>query len=369
MPTPVWIGAGGGAEPVSHSRRLPAEWEPHAATWLAFPHHRTDFQGKLSALPFTFAEMARVLAPGERIKLLCRDERERDRAEKIFSRAGVALSQVDFLLQDTNRSWVRDYLPLWVQAGSNLEAVKFRFDGWSRYQDHQKDDGAGLAVARKHGPEMRPRLSGGELVVLEGGSIDVDGRGSLLTSEECLLSSPRARFLRCGGSLEERRELSERVMAEWLGAQHVIWLPSGIVGDDTSGHIDDFARFAPGGRVLVGHEPNPSDPNHAPLLAAQEILGQARDADGRPLEVIQLPMPQPVYYDGERLPASYANFYVANAAVIVPVFNDPADRRALDLIAHCFPDRPTVGIYARDLVVGLGTLHCSTMQQPNRPEK
>jgi len=347
--------------------RVPAEWEPHEATWLAFPHHRTDFPGKLAALPWTFAEMARVLTSGERVRLLCRDAAERARARTIFDRAGVKLDQVDFYLCDTNRSWLRDSLPIWAYQGKQRVALKFRFDGWSRYRDHHADESAGVWVAKRSGPSMMPTLPDGQRIILEGGSVDFDGRGTMLTTEECLISSARARFRLVGRDLGQRREAAEAAAERWFGVRQVIWLESGIAGDDTSGHIDDFARFAPGGRVLVCQSSRRSDADYAPLLRARRALGQARDARGRKLEVVDLPVPDVVTYkDMGRLPASYANFYVANAAVLVPVFNDRADREALDIISACFPDRPTVGIYARDLVLGLGTLHCSTMQEPQR---
>ncbi len=350
--------------PAARGYAMPAEWAPHAATWLAFPHHRTDFPGKLHAVIWTFAEMARVLSQGERVKLLVEDDAQAERAEHAFTRAGVRMDRVDFVVAPTNRSWTRDSLPLWVTKpgrgkASEKCAVKFRFDGWSRYRDHHKDDAAGRHVATLHAKKhVFPRLSDGSLAILEGGSIDVDGQGTLLTTSECLLTSPRARYGQVG------RVECERVLAEYLGAKKIIWLPNGVAGDDTSGHVDDFARFAPRGRVLVCDEPNARDENHAPLRAAQKALARAEDARGRRLEVVKLPMPAPVVYDGNRLPASYANFLIANAAVLVPVFNDPRDRDALDIIADCFPDRPVVGIYARDLVVGLGTLHCSSMQEP-----
>lgn len=348
----------------SSAPRIPAEWEPHEATWLAFPHHRTDFPGKLAAVPWTFAEMARVISERERVRVMCRDERERDRARKLFERAGVAMSQTDWIVQDTDRSWVRDSLPLWVREGKRSVAVKFAFDGWSRYRDHRRDDAAGRFVARKHADEARFPSLGGSPLVLEGGSIDVDGKGTLLTTEECLLSSKRARFRAYGGTVEARRRIAEEALSQWLGIRRVVWLPSGVAGDDTSGHVDDFARFAPKGKVLICDEPRRKDENHAPLRRAQQILQESTAADGKLLEMVKLPMPAPVLYDGQRLPASYANFYICNAATLVPTFNDPRDRDALAIIAECFPDRPVVGIHARDLVLGLGTLHCSTMQQP-----
>lgn len=344
---------------------MPAEWAPHAATWLAFPHHRTDFPGKLHAVIWTFAEMARVLSQAERVKLLVEDRSQAERAAVVFERAGVVMSQVDFVVAPTNRSWTRDSMPLWVtkRAGRGAApaklAVKFRFDGWARYRDHQKDEQAGRTVAKKHAAAHHfPLLPGGAPAVLEGGSIDVDGRGTLLTTTECLLESPRARYRAVG------KEVCESVLRDNLGVEKIVWLPNGVAGDDTSGHVDDFARFAPNNRVLVCDEPNRKDENHAPLRAAQRVLANSENAHGQRFDVVKLPMPAPVVYAGNRLPASYANFLVANAAVLVPVFNDPRDRDALAIVAECFPDRPTVGIYARDLVVGLGTLHCSSMQEP-----
>lgn len=344
--------------------RMPAEWKAHAGTWMAFPHHRTDWPGKLSNLPHTFAEMARVIAGGERVRMLVETPAERQRGMKIFERAGVPMDQVDWVLQETNRSWLRDSMPLWVtrkSGGKSSEkvAVNFRFDGWARYRDHKKDDAAGRFVASRYAKQSySPRGSGEERLVLEGGSIDVDEHGTLLTTEECLLTSPRARFR--GWS----RESTEDVLKSCLGVKKVLWLPTGIVGDDTSGHVDDFARFAPGGRVLICDESRKTDDNYLPLKAAQRALVGATNARGKKLELVKLPMPDPVFYDGDRLPASYANFYVANSAVLVPVFNDRHDQAALELIGRCFPDRPAIGVYARDLVVGLGTFHCSTMQEP-----
>jgi agmatine deiminase len=345
--------------------RVPAEWEPHEATWLAFPHHRTDFPGKLAALPWTFAEMARILSQGERVRLLCRDAAERRRAQGTFDRAGVPLDRVDFFLCDTNRSWLRDSLPIWALSGKELVALKFRFDGWSRYRDHAKDERAGAWVAARFGPRKLPTLPDGQRIILEGGSVDFDGQGTVLTTEECLISSKRARFRLAGPDLAVRRAAAEAAFREWFGARQVIWLESGIAGDDTSGHIDDFARLAPAGRVLVCATSRRRAADHAPLLRAKKALERAKNASGKSLEVIELPMPDTVTYrDMGHLPASYANFYIANAAVLVPVFNDIMDRAALDIVAGCFPDRPVVGVYARDLVLGLGTLHCSTMQQP-----
>ena len=346
--------------PLAVGLALPPEWTPHRRTWLSFPHHRTDFRGRREAVIATFAEIARVISEKEKVALLVNDQREAERARRVFEDSGVRADTLEIHQVPTNRSWNRDSLPIWLTGqGKRKCAVKFQFNGWARYRDHQKDDAAGCWVAAQAGQSrVFPRSSSGQRWVLEGGSIDVDEFGTLLTTSACLMTSARARFK--GLSQAE----VEDVLASYLGIKSVIWLPDGITGDDTSGHVDDFARFAPQGKVLVCQESKKSDLNHAPLKAAKRALNAARNACGQPLELIELPMPKPILYRSERLPASYANFYVANAAVLVPVFNDPHDQEALSLIADAFPDRPIVGIYARDLVIGLGTIHCSTMQEP-----
>jgi agmatine deiminase len=361
-----WTHACADPTPQRLGYRMPAEWEPHAATYLAWPHKRGDWPGKADAIPWVFAEMARVLARHERVRVLVRDAKEQGFGSGILRRAGVDLTKVDWIKADTNRSWTRDSLPSFVVAGAaprrRLGAVKWRFDGWHRYPDHRLDDDAGTLVAQRFAslawfPEVvvhgRTRR-----VTLEGGSIEVDGQGTLLTTEECLLTGKRARHRAFG------RAGSERLLGEYLGVSKVIWLADGIAGDDTSGHIDDFARFVAPGVVVLCREPRRTDQNHQRLARAAEVLRAARDAKLRKLEVITLPMPEPVTYGGVRLPASYANFYIGNGVVLVPTFNDPRDREALGILAEIFPTRSVVGIHARDLVLGLGTLHCSTQQEP-----
>jgi agmatine deiminase len=254
---------------------------------------------------------------------------------------------------------MRDYAPLFVtRRGARPAAVKWRFNGWARYRDHQLDEAAGVSIAAREARKVfRPSASDKPLV-LEGGAIDVDGRGTMLSTSECFLTGQRARAAWLG------QERLEHVLHQFLGAKKVIWLPRGVAGDDTSGHVDDFARFVAPGRVVVASEPNRRDENHAPLREAARVLKRTRDAGERALEVIELPMPRPLYYRGDRLPASYANFYIANRVVLVPTFNDPNDRIALDTLARAFPRREVIGIHSVDLVLGLGTLHCSTMQQP-----
>jgi agmatine deiminase len=354
------------APPAALGYRMPAEWEPHAATWLAWPHEPKDWPGKFEAVPWVTAELARHLQDAERIRLLVRDRAERARAARALADSGVALKRVDFVVAPTDRSWTRDFLPLGVvrRRGGRRElaAVKWRFNGWARYRNHHADETAGGLVAQHLGvPTWRPEAGAGgrrPRVVLEGGAIDVDGEGTLLATEQCLLTGRQARGRALG------REGWEAVLRDYLGAEKVLWLGAGIAGDDTGGHVDDFARFVAPGRVVVAEERDHRDPNYRPLREARALLAAARDARGRHLEIVPLPMPRPVVFAGERLPASYANFYIGTGAVLVPTFDDPADRVALGILAELFPDRTVVGIHSRDFVLGLGTIHCSTQQEP-----
>lgn len=350
------------ATPASLGYRFPAEWAPHAATWIAWPFHSTDWPGKKGAIPWVFAEMVRALQDGERIRVLVRSREERSRAERVLRDAACDLAQVDFVIAPTNRSWTRDSLPLFVTRskarGGGLGAVKFRFNGWARYHDYELDDRAGKRVAKRFAAESWfPRVDGAA-VVLEGGAVDADGQGTMLATEQCLLEGRYARNAQLG------RAGTERVLRDYLGVRRVLWIERGVAGDDTSGHVDDFVRFVAPGVVVLCEEPKVTDANHAALAAAHERLQGEKDARGRTLEIIRLPMPEPVVYRGDRLPASYANFLIGNEAVLVPTFNDPADQAALGILGELFPTRRVVGIHALDLVVGLGTIHCSTQQEP-----
>ncbi|MFI5089918.1 MAG: agmatine/peptidylarginine deiminase [Terriglobales bacterium] len=357
------------AVPSALGYRMPGEWEPHAATWLAWPHNRTDWPGKFPAIPWVYAEIVRHLARVERVAIIVEDADARRGALEILTDCGASAEALDFYLWPTNRGWTRDCGPIFVvseaRAREPVGIINWRFNAWAKYPDWQKDATVGDKVARRLDlPEWRPEatVSGRpQRVVLEGGSIDVNGRGTMLTTEECLLSATQQR-----NPGLERAEL-ERVFSDYLGVRRVIWLGRGIAGDDTHGHVDDIARFVAPDTVVACVEPDRGDPNHEPL---QENLGRlraARDQDGAPLRVVELPMPAPVIFRGQRLPASYANFYIANRLVLAPTFNHPNDRRALEILASLFPGRQVVGIYCGDLVWGLGTLHCMTQQQPVAP--
>jgi agmatine deiminase len=344
--------------------RMPAEWEPHAATWIAWPHERTDWPGKLAPIPWVVAEVVRCLVPGERVRVLVPDAARERAARRVLARTGVALDQVDFIRVPTDRSWTRDYCPLFVRDRRGVvAATTWRFNGWAKYPTHRRDAAVAAVVAdhlgvRRWQPVHPARGAAARPVVLEGGSVDVNGRGALLTTEECLLSPVQAR------NPGLTREDLEALLADYLGVTKVLWLGEGIVGDDTHGHVDDLARFVAPDAVVVCVERDRGDPNYDRLRENRRRLRRMTDQDGHPLRVHELPMPAPVVFDGQRLPASYANFYVGNAAVLVPTFDDPNDRHALALLARLFPTRRVVGIHARDLVWGLGTIHCMTQQEP-----
>ncbi len=336
--------------PRNRKFRMPAEWEPHEATWLAWPHEKSDWPSKFPPIPWLYGEIVRHLARVERVRILVQDPDAERAVRKILKACHADLAAVDFFHHPTNRSWTRDYCPLFVRNKSEVAITHWRFNGWAKYANYECDAQVPLFIAGQLGMERWAPD-----VVLEGGSIDVNGAGKLLTTEECLLSDVQAR----NPSLS-RRDL-ERAMKDYLGIREVIWLGRGIAGDDTHGHVDDIARFTSPDTVVAAVEPDKSDPNHEPL---QENLARLR-ARGD-LRIATLPMPEPIYFAGQRLPASYANFYIANGIVLAPVFGDPNDRIALNTLSRLFPDRKVIGIYSRDLVLGLGTLHCMTQQEPRR---
>jgi len=352
--------AAGAATPTLRSAlRMPAEWDPHRATWIAWPHHAADWPGRFAPIPWCFGEIVRALVRGEIAAILVRDAPQERGARRMLARLGVPLDRVEFHRVPTDRSWLRDTGPLFVRGGDGaLAATVWRFNGWAKYPNHRVDARVAAAIARRTETPIVPVEAGGRRVVLEGGAIDVDGEGTLLATEECLLSDVQAR------NPGLSRAALEEAMARALGIRRVIWLGRGIVGDDTHGHIDDVCRFVAPGVVVLCDERNPSDPNHAILAENRERLQSARDAGGRRLDVVSLPMPSPIVFDGVRVPASYANFYIANGRVLVPVFNDPRDRTALGILAELFPGREVTPIYCGDLIWGLGTLHCMTQQEP-----
>ena len=377
------------ASPASLGYRMPAEWEPHAATWLAWPHYQGDWPGKFEPIPWVYAEIIRNLAKRERIELIVNDSAAARQAWRVLERADAWSANIRLHRWPTNRIWLRDsgciflthneshsqkdhvgpgLRPGWAERASAALSLKFRFNAWAKYSNWRHDEKLGSLMAQVNDPtllrtkrarrvghpdshprEIRP-VSNGERIVLEGGSIDVNGAGTILTTEECLLSKVQER------NPHMSRVHYEKAFADYLGAPHTIWLGRGIVGDDTHGHVDDLTRFVAQGTVVTMVEPNSKDANHEPLRANLRRLQSARDQDGRQLTVVELPMPQPVVFEGRRLPASYANFYIANGVVLAPVFNRPNDRIALNTLAELFPAREIVPIYSGDFIWGLGVI-------------
>jgi agmatine deiminase len=343
---------------------MPAEWEPHAATWLAWPHFHGDWPGKFEPIPWVYAEIIRNLSRRERVELIVKDAAAEKLARKTLKRAHALNANVRFHRWPTNRVWTRDSGCAFVREGSGvaragrLSAIKWRFNAWAKYSNWKYDEKIGSLMAHAaDSQEFRP-MFGRTRMVLEGGSIEVNGRGSLITTEECLLSRVQQR------NPGMKKKDYEKVFAEYLGATNVIWLGSGIVGDDTHGHVDDITRFVAPDTVVTCVDADPASENYEALRENIRRLRDATTEDGKPLATIDLPMPAPVCFEGVRLPASYANFYIANGVVLVPVFNDPNDRVALDILGDIFPEREIVPIYCGDLIWGFGAIHCMTQQQP-----
>lgn len=352
-----------GPSPAELGYALPAEWERHEATWLGWPHNESDWPGKLDTIRWVYGEMVRKIAAGERVRLLVNDRAAATQARRYLGQAGADLRRVDFVTHPTNRGWTRDSGPIFVRRrhGRRSEAaiVHFHFNAWAKYRDWQKDRRVPETAARLlRKPLFEARVAGRDFV-LEGGGIEVNGRGTLLTTEECYLD-PRVQVRNPGLT----RADYEAAFRQFLGVRNVFWLRRGPVGDDTHGHIDDIARFVNPRTLVLIRETNRRDVNHRPLAENWERVRDLRLEDGSRPEVVPLPMPAPLFFNGERLPASYANFYIANACVLVPTFNDPNDRVALGILGELITDRPVVGLHAVDLVLGFGSVHCLTQQQP-----
>ena len=333
---------------------MPAEWARHEATWLAWPHEKSDWPGKFAPVPWVYGDIVRHLSRVERVQIVVENRDAQEAARKVLKKSQAEMAAVDFYIAPTDRSWVRDTMAIFVHnARGGVEALDWGFNAWAKYDSYAKDDALPEFAAeqlgiKRHVPTWKKRR-----VVLEGGSIEVNGTGLMLTTEECLLSDVQARNPGLG------RADIEAVFAKYLGITETIWLKNGIVGDDTHGHVDDLARFCDEQTVVIASEREKGEANYELLRENLAILRKVKK-----LRVVTLPMPEPVYFDGQRLPASYANFYIANGIVLVPVFNDACDREALNTVTRLFPSRQVVPIYCRDLVLGLGTLHCMTQQQP-----
>lgn len=341
--------------------RMPAEWEEHEATWIAWPHEVSDWPGKLPSITWVYTEIVRALTISERVEILCDNDKILEAAKENLDLTKVDPKNYRLHLAPNDRSWLRDSLPTAVKDSLGITKwVCWNFNGWAKYNNFSKDDQLKKIVGGISNLELTTpvRPDNDEIVTLEGGSIETDGEGTLLTTEECLLST-----------IQERnpglsRKGYESIFEKYLGIQKTIWLGEGCAGDDTHGHIDDIARFVAPGKIVLSCEDNSTDENFKSSQENLKRLENSSDAQGRKIEVIKLPLPRAIWFGEDRLPASYANFYIGNKVVLLPTFNDEMDKFALNIISSLFPTRKVIGIHAVDLVLGQGTLHCLSQQQP-----
>jgi agmatine deiminase len=337
---------------------MPAEFAPQSRVWFAWPHAKADWPEKFAPIPWVFAEMLRAVTPHQRVGLIVHSTKIAESAREILSRAHADVGQIDMVQAPTNRGWMRDCGAIFVRDNTGKKtALGFGFNAWAKYPNWQRDAKLPAVMAAQAGAALVQPKYKNKRVVLEGGGIEVNGEGSIIVTEEWLLSEVQVR------NPGFTREDYEAVFATYLGAPNTIWLEAGIAGDDTHGHVDDITRFTDARTIVTCIETNPSDANYACLRENKRRLNAARDVDGKAFDVVDLPMPEAVMFEETRLPASYANFLITNKAVLVPVFNDVNDRHALDILADCFKDRDIMPIYARDLVWGLGTIHCLSQQE------
>ncbi|MHB8578955.1 MAG: agmatine deiminase family protein [Ignavibacteriaceae bacterium] len=340
--------------------RLPAEWEQHEATWIGWPHNKNDWPGKMMPVHWVYGEIVKRISVGEKVRIVVESIVHKAIALNVLKSIGVNLSSVEFFILPTNRGWMRDTSPAFIKGKSTLALINFKFNAWAKYSDYQKDEKFPLFISKKFGIEKIIPLYNNSHIVLEGGSIDTNGAGTLITTEECLLDQ---KIQVRNPSFD--KACYENVFKKYLGIKKVLWLAKGIAGDDTHGHVDDLCRFVNKNTVVIVQEKKSSDENYLNLKENKERLQSMNLVDGSKLNIVELPMPQPVVFRGQRLPASYANFYISNGSVLVPTFNDPNDKEALGILSELFPDRQVIGIHSVDLVWGLGTIHCLTHEQPS----
>ncbi|RZK49156.1 MAG: agmatine deiminase family protein [Pedobacter sp.] len=335
---------------------FPAEWVPHEATWLSWPHKEASWPGKIETIYKPYAEFIKIVASGEKVRINVKNEAMQKIAGSYIQAAGTNMAQIEFYYFESNDAWCRDHGPAFLINSNHGRAKKvivdWGYNAWGdKYPPYDLDDVIPTKIANHFNlPVFHPGI------VMEGGSVEFNGAGTLLTSTACLLNENRNPHL--------NKEEIETYLKEYYGVEQILWVGDGIVGDDTDGHIDDITRFVNEDTVITVVEENPADENYTILQENLSLLKQMRLLDGRALNIIELPMPAPVIYEDTRLPASYANFYIANAAVIVPTFQDPKDQVALDIISMAFPDRAVVGVDSKDIIWGLGSFHCLSQQEP-----
>ena len=342
--------------------RLPAEWEPHGATWLVWPQNVSDWPGKFQKIKFVYREIVSHLSESEKVRVIVNSGETRKRVESFIRKESVDLANIELYECTTDRSWIRDSGPFFVREDSaDLSILDFGFNAWAKYPDWENDDLVPRFIAENLGIDLLSPDHLGRKIVLEGGGIDVNGKGSLITTKQCFLSTDKQ-----VRNPSFKKKDYEGVFSEYLGATNVLWLSAGIEGDDTNGHVDDICRFTDPSTVVLSLEDNPEDPNCSPLRENLEILQDLRLEDGGKIEVVPLPMPSPLFFDSERLPATYANFYISNEKVLVPTYNDPKDREALGILSELFPAKRIMGIDCVDLAWGFGAIHCMTKEEPVR---
>ncbi len=340
---------------------LPAEWEPHEATWIGWPHNKNDWPGKFASIKWVYAEIIKYISRGEKVRILVQSKNHKLKAENVLQSVNADLSNIDFFIIKTDRGWLRDSSPFFINEKKMLTAVDFKFNAWAKYNNHKLDDIIPQFISNKFNLKKVTAEYNGQQVVLEGGAVDTNGKGTLITTEECLLDK-KVQVRNPGFEIEDY----EKIFNKYLGISNVIWLGKGIAGDDTHGHVDDLCRFVNHNTVVIVQEENNSDENYHLLKENKERLQNLDLPNGKRLNVIDLPLPSPQLFKGQRLPASYANFYISNYAVLVPTFNDPNDRIALGIFSELFADRKVVGIHSLDLVWGLGAINCLTHEQPEQ---
>lgn len=338
---------------------LPPEWSQHEATWIGWPYNKSDWPGKFSPIPYVYAEIVKYISRGEKVRIFVQSKKHKLKAEKVLEDCDVSLSNIEFFIKKTDRGWLRDSGPMFVKESNDVISLDFKFNAWAKYDDYKLDDKIPSFISNKLNLKKVIAEHNGKQVVLEGGAVDSNGKGTLITTEECLLDE-KVQTRNPGFTKQDYFE----VFKKYFGVSNVIWLGKGIVGDDTHGHIDDLCRFVNEHTVVLVSEENSSDENYDLLKENIERLQNIYLPNGSKLNIVNLPMPSPVIFKGHRLPASYANFYISNYAVFVPTFNDPNDKVALQILSELFPDRKVIGIHSVDLVWGLGTLHCLTKEQP-----
>ncbi len=339
--------------------RIPAEWEYHEATWIGWPNNKQDWPGKFQPIPWVYGEIVRYISRGENVRIIVQSKEHQTSAERVLKAVDVEMSNIEFFKLETDRNWLRDAGPQFVKNEKNQTVlINFKFNAWAKYNNYKLDAKIPKMISKELKLDLIKAEHENKEVVLEGGSIDYNGLGTIITTEECLMDAETQ-----VRNPEFTKKDYEEVFRNYLGATNVIWLNKGIAGDDTHGHVDDITRFVNKNTIVTVMETHPNDPNYLPLMENREILEDAKLEDGSLPEIVEIPMPAPVIFKGERLPASYANFYISNYAVLVPTFNDPNDRIALGILSELFSDKLVIGIHAVDLVWGLGTLHCLTHEQ------